>query len=82
MRLRGARNRSPVRSVDVLYICLCNALTDRQITKVAREQGVARPSEVYESCGCRAKCGQCVHAILGLLQEVTAVPSALVQAAE
>ena len=59
---------------ELMYICLCNALTDRQITKAVADQGAARPSEVYEICGCRAKCGQCAKAILGLLQEM-AIPS-------
>ncbi|MEJ1978086.1 MAG: (2Fe-2S)-binding protein [Acetobacteraceae bacterium] len=54
-----------------MYICLCNALTDRQITQAVADQGAARPSDVYEICGCRAKCGQCVKAILGMLQEVS-----------
>jgi bacterioferritin-associated ferredoxin len=65
-----------------MYICLCNALTDRQITKALADQGAARPSEVYEICGCRAKCGQCAKAIVAMLQEISIVSPSLDRAAD
>jgi bacterioferritin-associated ferredoxin len=51
-----------------MYVCLCNALTDRQVTLAAATAGTTRPSSVYAACGCRAQCGQCVKALLALLR--------------
>ncbi len=65
-----------------MYICICNALTDRQITQAVSDQGAARPAEVYEKCGCRAKCGQCVKAILGMMQEMSAPTPSLGEAGD
>ena len=51
-----------------MYVCLCNALTDRQVKQAAAEIGTTKPSSVYAACGCRAQCGQCVRALVALLR--------------
>ena len=51
-----------------MYICLCNALTDRQVRQAAATAGTTKPSNVYAACGCRAQCGQCVRALVELLR--------------
>ena len=51
-----------------MYVCLCNALTDRQVKQAAATAGTTKPSSVYAACGCRAQCGQCVKALLTLLR--------------
>jgi bacterioferritin-associated ferredoxin len=51
-----------------VYICLCNALTDRQIQQAAATTGTKKPSEIYAACGCRAQCGQCARALVNLLR--------------
>jgi bacterioferritin-associated ferredoxin len=51
-----------------VYICLCNALTDRQVKQAAASTGSTKPSTVYAACGCRAECGQCVKALVDLLR--------------
>ena len=51
-----------------MYVCLCNALTDRQVKQAAATAGTTKPSSVYAVCGCRAQCGQCVTALLALLR--------------
>ena len=51
-----------------MYVCLCNALTDRQVMKAAETLGNASPSKIYAACGCRAQCGQCVKALVSLLR--------------
>jgi bacterioferritin-associated ferredoxin len=51
-----------------VYVCLCNALTDRQVKQAVAAAGTTRPSGVYAACGCRAQCGQCVKALLALLR--------------
>jgi bacterioferritin-associated ferredoxin len=51
-----------------VYVCLCNALTDRQVQQAAAVAGTAKLSTVYAACGCRAQCGQCVKALVALLR--------------
>ena len=52
-----------------MYVCLCNALTDRRLKQAAAATGSQRPGDLYAACGCRAQCGQCVHAVLQLLRD-------------
>ena len=54
-----------------MYICLCNALTDRRLKEAAAELAGGRPSDLHKACGCRAQCGQCVKAMLQLLRDHT-----------
>ena len=51
-----------------MYICLCNALTDRQVKQAAATAGTTKPSVIYAACGCRAQCGQCARALVNLLR--------------
>ncbi len=50
-----------------MYVCNCNALTDRQIA-AAIAGGADRPQEVYASCGCKAQCGCCTATILSMVR--------------
>lgn len=52
-----------------MYICLCNALTDKRIKQAVAATGSRRPGDVYEACGCRAQCGKCVQTVLGLVRD-------------
>lgn len=51
-----------------MYVCLCNALTDRQVKAAAEAAGTTKPSEVYAACGCRAQCGNCIKRMLHLIR--------------
>ena len=58
-----------------MYVCICNALTDRQVKQAAAAGGLTKASSVYAACGCRAQCGQCARALLDLLRgENTSAP--------
>ncbi|WP_431267026.1 (2Fe-2S)-binding protein [Dankookia sp. P2] len=57
-----------------MFLCLCNALTDRQVAD-AIHQGARRPREVYARCGCHAQCGRCTASILNALHVGAAAPS-------
>jgi len=52
-----------------VYICICNALTDRRLSEAIIKSGSRCPDEAYAACGCRAKCGKCVKAIAELLRK-------------
>jgi bacterioferritin-associated ferredoxin len=53
-----------------VYVCLCNALTDRHVRDAAHA-GASRPSEVDAACGCSAQCGTCSRTVRRMLDEVT-----------
>lgn len=52
-----------------MYVCLCNALTDRKLKQAATATGSQRLGDVYAACGCRAQCGQCLRGVLQLLRD-------------
>jgi len=52
-----------------MIVCLCNALSDRQLTE-AVTKGARRPADVYAKCACKAQCGTCTRTILALLREL------------
>jgi bacterioferritin-associated ferredoxin len=54
-----------------MYICLCNALTDKQVRQAVAD-GACRPRDVYGACGCRAQCSTCVRAILATIKDAAA----------
>ena len=41
-----------------MFVCLCHALTDRDICRAA--EACSRVAEVYRCYGCTPECGQCV----------------------
>ena len=57
-----------------MYVCLCNALTDRQVRQAVAD-GACRPREVYAACGCRAQCSSCARAILATIRDTAAALS-------
>lgn len=61
-----------------MYLCICNALTDRKLKDVIIEGSNANAADVYEACGCRAKCGTCVKMVKAMIQEL--VPGATPEA--
>jgi bacterioferritin-associated ferredoxin len=48
-----------------MYVCLCNALTDRDVCRASAE-GACRPSEILAACNCRAQCGACARTLRDL----------------
>jgi bacterioferritin-associated ferredoxin len=52
---------------NAVYICLCNGLTDGQITHVVAA-GATRPRAVYAACGCRAQCGGWTRTVVSIIR--------------
>jgi bacterioferritin-associated ferredoxin len=50
-----------------MYICLCNALTDRDVRNSA--EGGCSVAMVYRSLGCEPRCGKCVPFVRQMLRE-------------
>jgi bacterioferritin-associated ferredoxin len=45
-----------------MYLCICNALTDRQVRRVCGDPD-ASVSDLYRELGCKLKCGRCVATV-------------------
>ena len=43
-----------------MYICVCNALTDKQV-ETAITSGCRRPDDIYSQCGTKPQCGRCAE---------------------
>lgn len=51
-----------------MYICICNAVTDRAIRRAVSE-GASSVREVSLMTGCGTQCGSCVQQVRDILQE-------------
>ena len=51
-----------------MYVCICNAITDKQIRKAAKS-GVRDVWELQRELGVAAGCGSCVEAASDILRE-------------
>ena len=54
-----------------MYICICNAITDRQIVQAA-EQGARSQDDLAQGLGVGLGCGRCTSCAVTLLQETVA----------
>jgi len=54
-----------------MYICICNAITDRQIVRAA-EEGARSPDDLAHELGVGLGCGRCTSCAITLVQETVA----------
>jgi bacterioferritin-associated ferredoxin len=54
-----------------MYVCLCNALTERQVRHAASTSDGSAES-VYRSFGTQPKCGKCVPTVECILRDLMA----------
>ena len=62
-----------------MYVCICNALTDREIAE-ARRKGAHTVREAYAVLGVEINCGRCACAAQEIIDQ--AEPAYTLQAAE
>jgi bacterioferritin-associated ferredoxin len=43
-----------------VYVCVCNALKERDVKAAARAAGKPCPHAAYAQLGAKVKCGQCL----------------------
>jgi bacterioferritin-associated ferredoxin len=55
-----------------MYVCVCNAITDRDVRAHADADG-STVSMVYRSLGRKPKCGKCVPLVRQLLRPVVEI---------
>jgi len=58
-----------------MYICICNAVTDKQIRRAA-ESGVSSLWQLQRELGVASQCGKCREAATSILRETSAMQSA------
>ena len=73
MLLRTIRNNIMLQIVTehrepAMYVCLCNALTDRDLHPHTAA-GDCSVSMVYRACGCQPQCGKCVPFVRQMLRQ-------------
>jgi bacterioferritin-associated ferredoxin len=51
-----------------MYVCICNAIRDRDVEAAAAE-GATKPEQVFARQGCSRRCGRCVETMAELLDE-------------
>ena len=51
-----------------MYVCICNAITDKQIRKAA-ESGVTSLWELQKKLGVASNCGKCRETAVDILRE-------------
>lgn len=50
-----------------MYVCICNALKDRQLAAAANDARTV--AQVFRRCGARPKCGKCLPDVAELIEE-------------
>jgi bacterioferritin-associated ferredoxin len=56
-----------------MYVCLCNAITDRDFRRHAEDEG-RTVATIYRSLGTKPKCGKCVPYVRQLLRQLVEIP--------
>jgi bacterioferritin-associated ferredoxin len=57
-----------------MYVCVCKAVTDKQI-KLAIEEGACTRRQLYQCTGAGNVCGKCTSHIKQMLDENLQLPS-------
>ncbi len=61
-----------------MYVCICNALRDRQIK--ANAEDAKSVGEVFRRCGARPQCGKCLPDIARMIEDARGCEHARVAA--
>ncbi|MEM8771453.1 MAG: (2Fe-2S)-binding protein [Pseudomonadota bacterium] len=51
-----------------MYVCICNALKDKQIA--AASDNARTVAEVFKRCGRRPQCGKCLPDVAQMIEDV------------
>lgn len=52
-----------------MYVCLCNAVTDKAIRRAVEEEGVGNMRELRRSLGVANQCGKCTQVAQQIVDE-------------
>jgi bacterioferritin-associated ferredoxin len=51
-----------------MYVCICNAFTEKQVSKALRT-GISSPAGVFRHLGCAPQCGKCVPTVRCMVKD-------------
>ncbi len=54
-----------------MYICICNALKDKELA--AASGGARTVADVFRRCGCRPQCGKCLPDVAQMIEDARAL---------
>jgi bacterioferritin-associated ferredoxin len=52
-----------------MYVCVCNAITDRDV-RIQAQRDAGTVAAIYRSLGKKPKCGKCAPLVCQLLRQV------------
>jgi bacterioferritin-associated ferredoxin len=64
-----------------MYVCICNALKDRDIEQATRSE-CGSVAEVFRRCGRRPQCGKCLPDVAQMIEDARGNGERLAVAAE
>jgi bacterioferritin-associated ferredoxin len=56
-----------------MYVCICNALREREVRQAIEQGGAATPAEIYARLGVTPACRRCADTIADLLDQAEPV---------
>ncbi|WP_291845549.1 (2Fe-2S)-binding protein [Maricaulis sp.] len=65
-----------------MFVCICNALRDRELEAAAAEPSVRTAACVFKRCDAKPKCGRCLPDIAGMIAATRLQTDELAAAAE
>lgn len=55
-----------------MYVCICNALRDKEIKAVAGDNA-RTVAEVFNRCGSRPRCGKCLPDVAEMIENARSI---------
>jgi bacterioferritin-associated ferredoxin len=64
-----------------MYVCICNALKDRELAAAAGDDARS-VADVFRRCGARPKCGKCLPDVAQMIEDARQPEDGVLLAAE
>ncbi len=65
-----------------MYVCICNALRDRELKAAAADPSIKGAACVFRACDAKPKCGRCLPDVADMIAATRISPGDLAAAAE
>ncbi len=83
IRIRGKDNlRINWKSRPPMYVCICNALRDRDLKAAAADPSIKGAACVFKRCDAKPKCGRCLPDVADIIAATRIAPDGIATAAE
>lgn len=82
IRIRGSFAKDYQEATSRMFVCICNALRDRELKAAAAEPSVRTAACVFKRCDAKPKCGRCLPDIADMIAATRLQTDELAAAAE